>query len=317
MNIINKTLARIDKFQRSHRPFAFIYAVIKKYGDDEAGYQAALFTYFAFLSLFPLLLVLTTVAGIVAKDNPELQNTIVDGITNYFPVLGNQLSGHIQGIHKSGVALLIGLALTLYGARGVADAFRHGVNHIWQVPRNSRDTFPKAALKSLGLVLIGGAGLVGASLSASLAASAGHGPAFRALSIGANLLVLFALFSVLLNLSLPKHVTFKETRAGAAVAAIGLVLLQGLGGYVLTRELKSLDALYSYFAIALGLLFWIYLQAQVLFYAIEVASVGSERLWPRSLTGKNLTSADKRAFARSAAAKRMVPEQKISSEFED
>lgn len=78
--------------------------------------------------------------------------------------------------------------------------------------------------------------------------------------------------------------TIKEVRPGAIAAAIGLVILQSLGGYILTRELKSLDALYSNFAIPLGLLFWIYLQAQMLYYAAEIAVVSSKRQWPRSLS---------------------------------
>src|SRR6195952_475464 len=143
MNIIDKQITKLDKFQRRHRYLAFSYAVIKKYGDDEAGYQAALLTYYGFLSLFPLLLVLTTVVALVAKDDLHLQKTIVDGVTNYIPVLGDQLTGHIQTIHKNGVALLIGLVLTVYGARGVAMAFRHGLDHVWHVPRYKRDGFPK------------------------------------------------------------------------------------------------------------------------------------------------------------------------------
>jgi uncharacterized BrkB/YihY/UPF0761 family membrane protein len=116
-------------------------------------------------------------------------------------------------------------------------------------------------------------------------------------------------------MSLPKHVSLKEIRGGAAVAAIGLVLLQALGGYLLTRELKNLDALYSNFAIPLGLLFWIYLQAQMLFYAIEISSVHAQRLWPRSLTGKDLTPADKRAYSHQAKKERVLPEEHIETSF--
>src|SRR4051812_43588700 len=115
MNIIQKTVYKIDLFQRRFRPVAFIYAVIKKYGDDEAGYQAALLTYYGFLSLFPLLLVLTTVAGMLAGGHPHLRETIISGTTSYFPTLGNQLSEHIGGLHKSGLALVVGIVLTLYG----------------------------------------------------------------------------------------------------------------------------------------------------------------------------------------------------------
>jgi uncharacterized BrkB/YihY/UPF0761 family membrane protein len=124
----------------------------------------------------------------------------------------------------------------------------------------------------------------------------------RVLTILINLLVWCGLFILLITLSLPRHVSFRETRAAAITAAVGLVIVQTLGGYLLSRELKNLDALYSYFALALGLLFWIYLQIQVLFYALEIAAVKSQKLWPRSLTDKKPTAADRRLAAKLADA---------------
>jgi uncharacterized BrkB/YihY/UPF0761 family membrane protein len=147
----------------------------------------------------------------------------------------------------------------------------------------------------LAIIVVGGLGFIGASIAAGLTATAGHSPVFRLLSLVINLFILFWLFQFLLNLSLPRHVPLRETRSGALSAAIGLLILQAVGGYLLKRELKNLDALYSYFAVALGLLFWIYLQAQVLYYAVEIAAVHNQKLWPRSLSGSKLTDGDERA----------------------
>jgi uncharacterized BrkB/YihY/UPF0761 family membrane protein len=151
------------------------------------------------------------------------------------------------------------------------------------VPRNERLGFPGTIFKSLSLVVVGGLGFILASISAGLAASAGHGWVFRSLSIAVNLFILYWLFNFLLRMSLGKKISFKETRTGAASAAIGLVILQAAGTYILGRQLKNLDALYSTFALALGLLFWIYLQSQMLYYSAEIAKVSSRKLWPRSL----------------------------------
>jgi YihY family inner membrane protein len=284
MNKLQKLVNRLDKLQQKHRFTAFFYAVIKKYGEDQAGYNAALLTYYGFLSLFPLLLVLTTLTNSLIGNHPHLEHTVISGLTSYFPLLGSQLSSHVHSLHQSGWALIAGVLFTLYGAHGVADVWRHGIQDIWGVPRRKREGFPIGLIKSLGIIIIGGLGFLLASISAALAAAAGHGWAFRGLSILVNFLVLFLLFNFLLNISLPKHVTIRETQVGALAAAIGLVILQALGGYILTRELKGLDALYSYFAIALGLLFWIYLQAQMLYYAAEIAVVSSKKLWPRGIS---------------------------------
>lgn len=291
---MQKIIQRFDDFQRQHRLTAFVVAIIKKYTEEETGHRAALLTYYAFLSLFPLLLVLTTLTEFISSSHPELQASIVQGATNYFPILGTQLAAHINTLQKSGLALVIGMLFTLYGAHGVADAFQNSVQHIWRVPKSQRSGFPQSTLKSLSIILIAGFGFVVASASVALAGATGHGWVFRMLSVAINLVIWSGLFILLLNVSLPRHVPFKETRAAAMTAAVGLVILQVLGGYLLKRELRHLDALYSYFALALGLLFWIYLQVQVLFYSLEIAAVRSHKLWPRSLVGNNLTDADRR-----------------------
>lgn len=280
MNKLQKTLRFLDRFQQKHPASAFVIAVIKKYDEDSAGRHAALLTYYSFLSIFPLLLILTTVVDSLIRNNAHVRSIIIKGLTNYFPLLSNQLSSHVHSLHTSGLALIAGLLFILYGTRGVANAFTKGVQDIWDIPENHRDKFPKTLYKSLLLVIFGGAGLIVASVIATLASSAGKGWGIRAISIGINFFILFWLFRLLLDLSLPRHVPLKETRIGAAAAAIGLVIVQILGGYIIAHELKHLSALYSYFAVTLSLLFWLYLQAQVLYFAIETALVSSRRLWP-------------------------------------
>jgi YihY family inner membrane protein len=286
MKILNSIIDKLDGWQQQHRWPAFAYAVIKKYGDDESGYQAALLTYYGFLSLFPLLLVVTTLAGTLASSHPVQQQDIIRSVTNYFPVLGAQLSDHIHTLHKNGIALAVGVIFIVYGARGVAAAFRRSVQNIWQVPAAQRPGFPQTVLNNFAIILVGGFGFIIASASTGLAASAGHSPLFKVLAIAINLFILFWLFTFLLNISLPRHVPVRDTVSGALAAAIGLVILQTLGGYLLKTELKRLDALYSYFAVALGLLFWIYLQAQLMHYAITISAVRAQHLWPRSIHDK-------------------------------
>jgi YihY family inner membrane protein len=296
MKAVKTAVRKLDAFQQRHRLPAFIHAVVKKYGEDNTGTHAALLTYYGFLSLFPLLLVLTTLVKNAIGNNPHLQERVIEGLTDYFPLLGDQLASQIHGLQGSGFALAVGILFTLYGARGVADAFRKSVQHIWQIPLSRRDKFPESALKSLVMLVVGGIGFIAASVLAGLTAAAGHDPAFRVLSLLLNAFILFWLFNFLINFSLPKHLPLKQTKTGAIVAAVGLVILQLLGGYILARQLKNLDALYSYFAIALGLLFWLYLQAQIICYAMEIAYVSSRKLWPRSL-GPNPTEIDKKIAA--------------------
>lgn len=291
---MQKTIIGIDNWQQRHKASGFMYAVIKKYGEDHAGYQAALVTYYGFLSLFPLLLVLTTVGGIVGSHYPDLGNKLVDSVSNYFPVIGQSLNNSVHGSHKNGLALVLGTLLTLYGARGAADAFRHAVNQIWHVPQSSRSGFPKSLLRSFGLIFGGGGGFIAASIIAGWTAAAGHGLGFRLLSLLCNVIILFGVFMLILRLSLPLSFPRKAYQTGAAVSAVGFMILQLVGGLILAHQAKNLTSAYSaVFATTLGLLAWIYLQAQVIMYAVESDTVRYKRLWPRSLSGQRLTEVDK------------------------
>src|SRR5258708_38706978 len=60
MNPIERAIRRVDAAQQRHKAPAFVVGVIKKYGDDNGGVLAASLAHSAFLSLFPLLLVLVT-----------------------------------------------------------------------------------------------------------------------------------------------------------------------------------------------------------------------------------------------------------------
>ena len=70
---------------------------------------------------------------------------------------------------------------------------------------------------------------------------------------------------------------------GAIVAAVGFEVLQVVSGVYVGHALKGMSATYGMFAIVLGALAWIFLQARVVVYAAEVNVVRHDRLWPRSL----------------------------------
>ena len=82
--------------------------MLQKYSDDQGGYLAATITYYGFFSLFPLLLVLTTLLGFVLRGHPHLQQSIVDSALAQFPVIGPELSTRLAS--RSALALGLGLA---------------------------------------------------------------------------------------------------------------------------------------------------------------------------------------------------------------
>lgn len=296
-NLLQRTLAKIDTFQQRHTFLALPYAVIKKYGDDEAGYQAALIAYYGFLSLFPLLIVATAVIQLVAQNDLALQTRLLDSITSYFPAIGQNLADSIRTPSKSGLALVVGLLITFYGAKGVADAVQHSLHHIWGVPRHARAGFPKSTLRSFTIIIGGGLGLILAASVTGYATSANHDFVVRVLlwliGFGVLYTVLWALFSFGSSASKRPFANVP----GAFLAAVVFTILQALGSYIITEQLRGQTGLNAQFALVLVLLFWMYLQAQVLLYALELNTVRAYKLWPRSLNPKPPLPADKKAYA--------------------
>lgn len=295
--VIGWVLARLDACQRRRHFFGFGYAVVKKYREDEAGHSAALLAYYGFLSLFPFLLVLTSVLKLLLHNDTAIGDQLIRGAVAYFPIIGRDLQQDVHGIGKTGFALAAGLLLTLFGARGGADAIRSSLDRIWEVPHVRRSAFPRSLLRNLCIIIVGGIGLVLAPAMAGYVLVFGHEWFLRLASVLLTMVVLFWVLIFVVKMGVSTRRPFREIWVGAALAAVGLEILQTLGGLLVTRELQHLDDLYGTFAIVLGLFYWIYLQTQLLLYAFELDSVRVHHLWPRSLTRQQLTSADHQAYA--------------------
>src|SRR5882672_8235773 len=101
MNPIERTIRKVDTAQQRFTPSAFAVGVVKKYGDDNGGTLASSLAHSALVSVFPLLLVLSTVLGLVAAGDAALRERIRDAAANQVPMIGQQLSGNIGALHRS------------------------------------------------------------------------------------------------------------------------------------------------------------------------------------------------------------------------
>src|SRR5207248_10978069 len=136
MSGFGKSYSAFDHFQQRHRWLGFPLAVLQKYADDQGGYLAATITYYAFFSIFPLLLVLTTALGFVLRGHRHLYQSIVDSALAQFPVIGPEL--RVRALHGNALALGLGLAAALWAGMGVFLAAENAMNHLWGVPFRRR-----------------------------------------------------------------------------------------------------------------------------------------------------------------------------------
>jgi YihY family inner membrane protein len=311
----NRIVKAIDAWQQRHQPIAFVYAVIKKYGEDNGGYMAGLLTYYGFLSLFPLLLVLVTVLQLWFHNEPALRADIAASVGHLFPLLGSQLQQEIHGIRSAGAGLAIGLLITLYGARGAADAFRFALDNMWQIPKHKRAGFPKSILHSLAIMGAGLAGFAATVAVSGFTATLGHAIWVKVLANGLGFFILTFVLGYAFRIATSGRIRYRYMLLGAAIAACIMQLLMSFGGVLLTHQLQHLDSVYGTFALVLGLLFWMYLLAQVVIYAAEIDTVRHFHLWPRSASGKLRTDADRHAYKLYAQREKYIEKEYIGVRF--
>src|SRR6185312_10283237 len=134
-------LRALDRAQQKRPRLSFVVAVIKKFSDDQASQLAALIAYYAFLSLFPLLLVFVTVLGFILQGNPTAQDSVLHSTLSQFPIIGSQLQRNVHSLHGSGVALAIGLVGSVLAGLGITGATQNAFNEVWYVPHKHRPNF--------------------------------------------------------------------------------------------------------------------------------------------------------------------------------
>ena len=313
-------LGWLDRLQQRSRAAGFAIAVVYKYIDDQAGYLAALIAYYAFVSLFPLLLLLTTFLGVVLRDRPEWRADIYDSALAQFPLIGDQLS-EPSALSGGTTGVVIGIAGALYGGLGVGQALQNAMETIWAVPRAIRPDPIRSRLRSLLLLLVLGTALIATTAlvaigrSVSLGAIGTIGVVIGALALNTSVCV------VAFRVTTTRPLTVKEVLPGALTAAAVWQLLQWFGASYVARVVASASVTNSVFAVVLGLIAFLYLVSTSLLICAEINVVRVDRLHPRALLTPftddvELTDADRKTYESQAKAQQAKGFQRVEVSFD-
>jgi membrane protein len=320
-------VGRVDRFQRRHPAAGYPLAVAYKFFDDQGNYLTAMITYYAFLSLFPLLLLLISILGFALHNDPGLQERVVDSAVSRLPVIGTQIADNVQSLKGNTVAVVVGALGGLYGSLGVVQAAQNAFNKVWAVPRHARPNPIMARVRSLSMLLVLGLGvLVSTGLSALSAVAGRIGDAdldsgVRALLALAAVVLNVALLSFAFRLLTARSSGTRRVLPGAIVAAVIWQVLQIFGTYYFGHTLRGSTATYGLFGVVLGLLVWLYLSAFAVVLGAEVNAVRDGRLWPRSLLTPftddvQLTRGDREAYSSYAETEQYKGFQTVDVDFD-
>ncbi|MBO0815187.1 MAG: YihY/virulence factor BrkB family protein [Actinobacteria bacterium] len=288
----------------------FPYAVVKKYGDDEGGREAALITYYGFLSLFPLLLLGVAVLSRVLAGNPDLRERL---ITAAVPeALRPTVEHALAALPTSTIPFLLGLLGLLFSGTGVVFSVYQTLNHVAGVPHRLRAPFLSRYARvfvMLAALLLGG--LAVGTLTVVATALNGQG-AQRAAAVLGSALVAFAVLLLAARLLLVRPAPVRALWPGAVLGAAVVTLVLNVGAPLLAREVTRAGPVYGSFATVAGLFALLYLVGQALVYSAEIAAVRYARLWPRAVDVNHPTEADARALTLLAREQERIPAARVS-----
>lgn len=313
-------VSAVDGFQRRHPVLGFPLAVIYKYFDDQGPYLASAMTYYAFIAIFPLMLLGTSILGLFLRGEPQWQQSILDSALAQFPIIGDEL-GRPEGLQGSVAGVAVGALAALYGAMGLGQALQNTQHVAWSVPRNSRPNPVYARVKTLVLLVTAGFSLLAvtivstvASTTDMLAEALGSGikvvlPLLTVVVVGTFLTLLFRYAAT------GQHSFLRAAPGGYTLAVMWQVLQLGGAAYV-DRVLVGTTSMTKTFGLVLGLIGFLWIGAVMAVMAMEINVVWARRLWPRALltpfTDKvELTEADRRAYASYAGMQRHKGFEKV------
>lgn len=316
---------RIDGFQRRHAVLGYPIAVIYKFGDDQGHYLSAMITYYAFIAIFPLLLIATSLLGFVVQGDDELRAQILNSALSQFPIVGDKL-GHPDELSGSTAAVVVGLLVALYGSLGVAQAGQHAINVAWAVPRNARPNPIISRLKSVLLLFVAGLAVLATAILNAFGSNPDvfgthldAGPQ-RLITLGTGLLNA-AIFIALFRLASAYDHRLRSAIPGAITVAILWQLLQKAGEIFVREVIAGASSWNGTFALVLGLMGLLYVGAFIVVFGVEVNVVLAKRLYPRALLTPftdniDMTEADKRAYAGYVRAQRHKGFQTVDVRFD-
>jgi YihY family inner membrane protein len=317
MNPVERVVRRVDAFQQRHRVPGFAFGVVKKFGDDRAGELAALMAYYGFLALFPLLLLFVTVVGFVAQHNSDFQERLVDSALAEFPVIGDQIGRNVDSLGGSGLGLVIGLLGLAWGSLGFTQAGQHAMAQVWNVPGVDRPGFFPRLGRGAAIIGVLGLGVVATTILSGFSVFDSSLPGLRALSVVVTVALNVAISLAAFRLLTPQAIASRDLMPGAVLVGLAWSVLQVIGGYLISQRLEQTSEVYGMFAIVLGLLFWLYLAAQITMYAAELNVVLARGLYPRSIVQPPLTEPDRQALRELAHQEERRPEERVRVDFVD
>ncbi len=264
------THPRVMKVRRRSRTGNTLVVTIQNFRTHRTGRHAALVAHYGFLSVFPLLLVFTTVLGFLLQSRPKLRDEIIDSAFNRIPIIGKEVGSQPDQLKGSVLVLIFGLVAALWAGMRAFNVLQSAFDDIAEVPMNKRPSLLRTrALSLLGIAVVGGAQIATAVLTALVAVS-GVQVMHRVLLVAGAVIVNTLVIAAAFRWLCVRRFTWREVAPGAIAAGIVFAALQVAGTVVVGRAIANANAVYGTFASVIALVTWLSLHALVALVGAEL-----------------------------------------------
>ncbi len=279
---------RADYAPEGADPRTGLWPTLKRAGtefqEDNMTDWAAALTYYGLLSLFPALIALVSILGLVA-DPKETTQALTDIVTDIGPSTGaDTFAGPIQSITSNqsaaGVLLFVGIATALWSASGYVGAFIRASNIIWETPEG-RGFFklrPLQLLVTLAMILLLAVVAIALVMTGPVVEAVGDAigvgetattvwdiakwPALLAILI----LMIGVLYYAAPNVKLPG---FRWITVGSAVALVVWILVSAAFAFYVAN-FGSYDKTYGTLGGLISLLVWFWISNLALLFGMQL-----------------------------------------------
>jgi membrane protein len=273
--------SRVLQLRRRSATANLLVRAIDNFRLHRTGRNATLVAHFAFLSVFPLLLVFTSVLGFVLENYPKVQESIIDSALSRLPFVGKQLRDDPSQLKGSTLVIVLGLLVALWAGMRAFNALQIALDDVAEVPRNQRPSLLRTRARSLlGIAVVGGA-QIGAATLTSLVGVTGVRAVHKVLFTIAAVVVNAAVLAASYRWLCVREQSWRQVAPGAIACGVVFAALQLAGTAIVGRAIAKASPVYGDFATVIGLITWLGLHSAVALLGAEL----NHALPARRLTG--------------------------------
>jgi YihY family inner membrane protein len=263
--------SRIGRFVERHPVLRFPVEVVARTNELNGGYAANALALVAFISLFPLLLVIISVTGLLTGSNPQLTDDLIDflGLTGSS---AQTMTATLDRARDSGAAgSIVGLLGMAWSGLSLVGALRYAVN----LPHGF--TVKGIRARAMGIPWLSGAGVI-LAISITLSTILNWLPRWTSpLALLLAFAIDVALFAWTFWFLDSERPPPRQLLPGAIVAAVGFGVLKTLGTLLLPRFVADSSATYGALGTVFAILAWLLIFSRIFVYAAVVNAVWADR----------------------------------------